>query len=223
MARILLVEDNEEYRNTLKKVLEDKDYEVHAVGDPISGIELVAINYYDLVISDLVMDIMNGIRFLTSIYKIQPNVHSIILTAEPDEQTELESLDINIDYYLSKDRSMSVILRYVEEVLSGVHDKNRGERLFSKVEDIAINTASHEVLKKGQRIELAKKEYQILEYFLKNKNVVISRDDFIQAIWQDSIDDIDERVIDVHIKRLREKLKVISIMSVRGFGYKWNE
>lgn len=222
MIRILLVEDHPEYLETLATLLKQKGYEVDAVLDPIQGIEYAATNFYDLIISDLHMKSMNGFRFFKTVHTIAPQAITIILTALPTDDAELQSFDFNVDYFLSKDKSSAVLLKYIEHALENKERISRN-RLESKKEQIMINLESREVLKANTTIKLAPKEYAILILLMSNKNRVVTRDEILETIWEDEIFDVDERVIDVHIRRLRKKLKLNSIISIRSQGYKWNE
>ena len=224
MKKILIVEDNESYRINLESVLRNEGYEVNSVDNPISGIEMFAKSTYDLVISDLIMKEFDGIRFLTTIKNIDPKVNTMILTGNPDDDTEISSIDIHVDFYLSKSRALPVIVKYVKRLAEERNISNVStDILVSKSEGISLSKKAHEVKKNGEKIDLTPKEYQILKLFLENKCITLSRQDIIDEIWGIPIEEIDERVIDLHIKHLRAKLKIISLITVRGYGYKWNE
>ncbi|MFV0395123.1 MAG: response regulator transcription factor [Coprobacillaceae bacterium] len=224
MKKILIVEDNESYRINLESVLRNEGYEVNSVDNPISGIEMFAKSTYDLVISDLIMKEFDGIRFLTTIKNIDPKVNTMILTGNPDDDTEISSIDIHVDFYLSKSRALPVIVKYVKRLAEERNISNVStDILVSKSEGISLSKKAHEVKKNGEKIDLTPKEYQILKLYLENKCITLSRQDIIDEIWGIPIEEIDERVIDLHIKHLRAKLKIISLITVRGYGYKWNE
>ena len=127
--------------------------------------------------------------------------------------------------YLSKDKSIHVLVKYAEELLYAVQDvSSAGEkRLISKEERIMVYLDSREVYKNGEPVEVTRKEYDLLVLFLENKGIALNRETISEKIWTTDIEDIDLRAIDGHIKRLRAKLKLFSIVSVRGYGYKWNE
>lgn len=222
--RILIVEDNESYRKELEATLLAEGYEVITADNPILGFEVFAKNQFNLVISDLVMKEFDGVRFLTTIKNIDPNVGTIILTGNPDDQTELSSLEIEIDFYISKDKRMDVILKYITIVLSKYSNlTSDADTLVSNAEGIRLSKKTYAVTKNGESIPLTPREFQILKLFLENKCVTLSREDIIAGVWGNPVEEIEERVIDLHIKNLRSKLKVISLITVRGYGYKWNE
>lgn len=223
--KILLVEDDASYRSTLKTIFENEGYEIDAVDNPISGIEFFANNRYDLVISDLKMELMNGVRFLTSIKNMDENIKTMIITACPDDETELMAVDQNVDKYISKDKSLVVILRHVQQLLGEYGSKtNKGDmKITSKSENIVIDLLSHEVRKNEEVVQLTPKEFMLLLLFLRNSGTVLSRDKIISEVWGTPLEEIDERVVDAHVKKLRAKLSTFSIVSIRGYGYKWNE
>ena len=225
MYRILLVEDNTEYAGSLIKALEMKKYELKYVESPIAALTEFAKYPYDLVISDYMMPGMNGIELLAALKDIKPEVKCIILTGFPQEEAELEALDLHVNRYLSKDKSIHVLVKYAEELLYEVQDVSSGgeKRLISKDERIMVDLDSREVYKNGELVEVTRKEYDLLVLFMENKGVALNRETISEKIWTTDIEDIDLRAIDGHIKRLRAKLKLFSIVSVRGYGYKWNE
>lgn len=225
MANILIVEDDVSYIETLKKVLEDNDYSVDYTNDPIQALEFVSTKPFDLILSDLHMNVVNGLRFAKSAKRIQPEIKIMILTGFPDEATEIEAIDSDIDAYLPKEKGMNIILKYVEQTLKKktVIDSERNKILVSQLEGIRLDKRKHEVYKEEERIELTPKEFNILELFLENKRVTLTRLEIIEKIWGSDLNEIDERSVDAHIKNLREKIRVHSIISVRGLGYKWNE
>lgn len=226
MYKILFVEDDLNYARALEKVFKQNQYDVVSVDTPVSAIAEVAKESYDLVVSDYMMPQMNGIKLITMLKEIDNNLKSILLTGFSEEEVELEALDINVDAFLCKDKSTTIIMKYVESLLekSGYAQQYGQQRLTSKEENLMIDNVKHEVFKNGELvIDITSKEYGMLVMFLENKGVALSREKIAEALWTTDIEEIDLRVIDGHIKRLRKKLRLFSIVSVRGYGYKWNE
>lgn len=221
----MLVEDDEMYAEKLKQAIVREGYEVSYFTTPIKAVADFTKNNYDLVISDFCMKDMDGVKLLTILKEINPCIRSIILTAFPEEEVEMEAIDINVDHYLSKDKSLTIMLKYIQyllkrEVSTGV---TASYRLSSSIEQITIDTKKRVVEKENEVVALTKKEYELLVLFLKNKGTALSREDIAEKLWSNDIENIDLRVIDGHIKRLRSKLSLFSISSVRGYGYKWSE
>lgn len=224
MNRILIVEDNEEYRNLLSMEIEKQGFTVDSTESPIKGLEYVAKFKYDAVISDLNLPHMSGVLFTEAVKNISPKTVCIILTGDPDEESEILSIDNSIDLYFEKTKTMSVIMKYINKLIREYSStEGREVILRSRAENIEINVNEHIVTKNDIPIELTPKEFEILKVFLKNKNKVISREDLIELAWNDVVEEVDPRLVDNHIKKLRDKIKSVSIMTVRGYGYRWNE
>lgn len=225
MYKILLVEDNQEYAATIKKALEKKQYDVLYVEDPIDAIKEFAKSAYDLVISDYLMSRMNGVELLTALKDIRPEIKSIILTGFPEEEVELDALELQVDRYLSKDKSIHLLVRYIEQILQQTEGAGQlgDTKLISKEDHLVINTLTREVFQNGQLVSVTRKEYDLLVLFLRNKGKSFDREEIARSVWTTDVEDFDLRAIDGHIRRMRRKLKLFSIVSLRGYGYKWNE
>lgn len=222
MSTILIVDDNVSYSERLKKILETAGYQIDISNDPVEGIVMVGQKKYDLIISDLMMDTIDGIKFLQTIKKFHPKMKTIILTGMPTVETELQALDIYVDQYLQKDVHVDLLLKYIETILER-ENQLKDVKFYSKVEHIECHVESRKVIQNGQEVALSRKEFDLLAYLLEHKNKVITREEFINAFWDVKYEFIDERVIDVHIKDIRRKLGIQSIVSIRGYGYKWVE
>ena len=225
MERILIVEDNLEYIEFLKKLLEANGYAVESATSSIAGIEFIAREKFDLLISDLNLKVLDGIALLTSARKIDPSIRTIILTANPSKNTELEALRLEADLYLEKDKGIDLILLYIKKLLDdkSYNVNQRQFELVSESENITLNVRDHEVRKDNESINLSPKEFELLKLFLENKSSVLTRYDIIKTVWASEKLLESTRIVDVHIQKLREKLNTFSIATVRGIGYKWNE
>lgn len=224
MERILIVEDDRDYADFLKSRLDNENYEVDVVYNSIEGIEKLAVNRYDMLISDLHLEKIGGVRVADTAKKIRPEMKTIILTAKPTEDSELESLHYNVDLYLEKSKSLKLILRYVRTLMdSKVLSNERVDYLYSEAEGIVIDNKNRTVMKHEKDYILTPIEYALLELFLKKKEKLLSREDIIAEIWGEESTEDEVRKVDVHIKNLRTKMAIFSIVTVRGSGYKWNE
>lgn len=223
MNKLLIVEDNDEYREFLVNEFEKGGYYVDEANSPIKGLEAVALTKYDAIITDLNLPVMNGIMFTESVMNISPNSVCIILTGDPDEYSEIQSIKNNIDLYIEKNKPISVIMSYVDDLIEKNQENVKSLVLYSNNEDIVMSVREHHVTKNGELLDLTPKEYEILKLFLSNKNKVLSREHIVEFAWQEPAESVDTRLVDAHVKKLRDKLKSISIMTVRGYGYRWNE
>ncbi|TLG73898.1 response regulator transcription factor [Culicoidibacter larvae] len=226
MKHILFVDDNQSYAIQMQEILSEAGYDVDIAFDSISAIEQFSKNSesYDLIISDRVMGNDDGIRFLSIIKNMDATLKTILLTAEPTPDSELEALNQYVDYYLTKDINRDVLLKYIERVLEQPLAIQNDERMLtSEIEQIQVFLKERKVLVGGVEIELRRKEFDLLALFLANKGVAFSREEILERLWDRNHESTDERVIDVHINTLRRKLQISSLISVRGFGYKWDE
>lgn len=223
MKKILFIEDNEEYRDLLKQVLEDEGYIVDAVNDALVALQYFTLNRYDLIITDLKMQTLDGLGFLKHIKKEEPFMKTMILTGFPSLESEMESLDILVDQYITKDTRMELILKYIETLLQ----KNNAFALKNqtytvKKEGIIVDVDAFCVTKNNKEIKFSPKEFAILCFLLSKKGRAISREEFLEKLWDTHYELLDGRVIDMHIKSIRRKLQTQSILSIRGYGYKWD-
>ena len=226
MVDILLVEDNAAYRKNLKAILVGEGYHVDDVPDAITGVEYMGQRKYNLVISDLMMDVMDGNRFLSFVKKVSPETKTIILTGQPTPKTEIDAIDNRVDKYLTKGVRMEVLLKYVTHLLE-VQKEQVGSRvqevLQSEAEELVLELKGRKAMHKGEEVKVTTKEFGILYMLLSEKGKAIKREEFIKELWDNRFEEVDERVIDVHIKLLRKKLMLSSINTIRGYGYKWDE
>lgn len=119
---------------------------------------------------------------------------------------------------------MEVIVKYIKVLLEKRKFRTPiNEEVTSREEGICITLNTHLVTKNNVEVSLTPREYQILKVFLENKGVTLSRQEIINVVWGNPVEEIDERTIDLHIKNIRSKLDIVSLITVRGYGYKWNE
>lgn len=224
MAKIILVEDQKEYREYLSQFLIKEGFNVSVASDAITGIELLAKNKYDLIITDQHLDVVDGVRLIGTAKEIHPDIKRMIITDESANASELAALRVNVDVYLEKNRSIDVILAYVNKLIK---KKKEVEKelvvLHSKEEELTMDLKSHTVVHHGNLIDLTPKEFEVLRIFLTKMNSVVSRDEMISIVWNEEVISDDSRVVDVHVQKLREKLQTRAIQTVRGKGYKWFE
>ncbi|MDE8226678.1 response regulator transcription factor [Erysipelothrix rhusiopathiae] len=224
MKKILFVEDDVEYSDFLKEKLEKVPYDVDCVYSGIDAMESLALNHYDLLLTDLELDVINGLRLVEASRKMSPGTRSVILTGKPSNSTELESLRLHTDLYIEKSKSLKVILQYIANILDReevpiTHIKF----LASSIENIMMDLRLRSVYKDNVEHHLTPTEFGLLEYFLSHKSELITREDLLRAVWAEEPTPENIRKVDVHLKNLRTKMNIFSIVTVRGCGYKWNE
>lgn len=217
--KILVVDDEERMQKLLKDFLKMKDYEVLLAGNGEEAIDLFfKEKSIALIILDVMMPKMDGWTALKTIRE-HSKVPVIMLTARSEENDELKGFDYGADEYISKPFSPKILVARVEALLrrSGVQKEE-----LLEVEGIVIDEAAHSVTVDGKPIELSFKEYELLQYFVENKGIALSREKILNNVWNYDYFG-DARTIDTHVKKLRAKLmdKGEYIKTVWGMGYKF--
>lgn len=217
--KILVVDDEERMQKLLKDFLKMKDYEVLLAGNGEEAIDLFfKEKSIALIILDVMMPKMDGWTALKTIRE-HSKVPVIMLTARSEENDELKGFDYGADEYISKPFSPKILVARVEALLrrSGVQKEE-----LLEVGGIVIDEAAHSVSVDGKPIELSFKEYELLQYFVENKGIALSREKILNNVWNYDYFG-DARTIDTHVKKLRAKLmdKGEYIKTVWGMGYKF--
>ena len=217
--KILVVDDEERMQKLLKDFLKMKDYEVLLAGNGEEAIDLFFTEKsIALIILDVMMPKMDGWTALKTIRE-HSKVPVIMLTARSEENDELKGFDYGADEYISKPFSPKILVARVEALLrrSGVQKEE-----LLEVGGIVIDEAAHSVTVDGKPIELSFKEYELLQYFVENKGIALSREKILNNVWNYDYFG-DARTIDTHVKKLRAKLmdKGEYIKTVWGMGYKF--
>ncbi len=217
--RILLVEDEKKLAAVIKKGLEENGYSVDMAHDGEEGLYM-AVNYpCDVIILDIMLPLMDGLKVLQNIRKKEITTPVLMLTAKDAIADKIEGLDRGADDYLTKPFDFSELLARVRAML-----RRSGEvkEATIRIADMEIDTARHEVKRGGRHLSLSSKEYALLEYLAYNRGHVVSRFDITEHIYNEDFD-LDSNVIDVYINFLRKKIdrdfdkKLIH--TVRGAGY----
>lgn len=221
MYRLLVVDDEQKIREVIREYAEFNGFEVTEAADGMSAIGLCKLNDYDLVIMDIMMPRLDGFSACKEIRKIK-NIPMIMLSARSEEYDKLFGFELGIDDYVVKPFSPKELMARINAVLArhaGPGEKTPDILEFS---GLSINLAGRTVTVDGRRIELTPKEYDLLFYMVKNKNIALSRDKLLSDIWGYDFFG-DDRTIDTHIKNLRNNLGPYRkhIVTLRGVGYKF--
>jgi DNA-binding response OmpR family regulator len=228
MATILIVEDERNLSNLIRRNLEEEGHSVFQVFDGPSALASVADQEPDLVILDVMLPGLDGLQVCRSLRQTSI-VPVLMLTARAEEIDRVLGLEVGADDYLTKPFSMRelkarvrAILRRVE-MMRAASGAPQDEAL--EVADLRLDAADHEATLKGQRLELTPKEFALLYLLLRHPGRVFSRAYLLDEIWGYSAEAYD-RTVDTHVYRLRQKLGVGSevarrIVAVRGVGYKF--
>lgn len=218
MKKILIIEDDKRIRRILQLELEHEGYMVCLAIDGKDGLKKYRAGNYDVILLDLMMPNISGEELCKEIRK-NSEIPIIILTAKDQILNKVELLDMGADDYMTKPFDIEELFARIRVVLR--NKKVYKVTNYQKYEDLELNLELKEFKKAGRIIPLTKTEYKLLDLFILNKELVISREKIIQEIWGYDFDG-DEKIVDVYINSLRKKIETIDkkyIQTIRGFGY----
>lgn len=223
MYRLLIVDDEQKIREVIREYAEFNGFEVSEAADGMSAIGLCKLNDYDLIIMDIMMPRLDGFSACKEIKKIK-NIPVIMLSARSEEYDKLFGFELGIDDYVVKPFSPKELMARINAVLARHAGPTDVQPDVLEFGGLVINLAGRTVTVDGMRIELTPKEYDLLFYMVKNKNIALSRDKLLSDIWGYDFFG-DDRTIDTHIKNLRNNLGPYRehIVTLRGVGYKFED
>lgn len=202
--KILLVEDEKKIAEALKKGLMEQQYHVETAFDGLIGKKLFETYSFDLVILDINLPGMNGYELCKEIRKRDERVPIVMLTALNATEDKIEGFDAGADDYIVKPFDFKELLVRIRALLKRIYQSGPTGNML-KVADLVMNLDSKEVTRSEKPISLTAKEFQLLEYLVRNKNRVVSRADIALNVWDIDFD-TKTNVIDVYVNFLRKKL-----------------
>ena len=215
MIKILIVDDEESIRELIKMNLELAGYECYEAEDGDKAIEMFNSVKPDLVLLDIMLPIKNGYE-LAPIF-VDKGVPVIFLSAKDATVDKVKGLKLGADDYITKPFESIELLARIESVL---RRSNKGSNEF-KYKNIVVNFDKREVLLDNTPVELTNKEFELLEIFIQNKNLALSREKLLELVWGYEFFG-DTRTIDMHIQKLRHKLNLEDdIVTVYKYGYRF--
>ncbi|HEY6262183.1 MAG TPA: response regulator transcription factor [Nitrospiraceae bacterium] len=221
--RILLVEDDLDLAQFIRKGLKEERYAVDFAADGDEGLQLALTNPYDLLILDIMLPKLDGLTLCRRV-RAKGNVTPVLLlTAQNTVEAKISGFDTGADQFLPKPFAFAELLARIRALL-----RRGGPQplVHLKAADLKLDQASRRVWRAGQEISLTNKEYALLEFLLRNKNRVLTRTAIIEHVWDISYDPM-TNIVDAHIRALRAKIdrdfSPMLITTVRGAGYMLEE
>jgi DNA-binding response OmpR family regulator len=216
---ILVIEDEAKVASFLKKGLQQSGYDIDLAVDGEEGHEKVLSHNYDLILLDLMLPKMSGLDLIPKIRESKPGIPIIALTAKSSVEDRVHGLNLGCDDYLTKPFSFAELLARIQvQVRRGDPSAN----LELRAADLVLNPLKRKVTRSGKPIDLSNKEFSLLEYLLKNKDQIVTRNMIVEQVWDASFDNF-TNVVDVYINYLRNKIdrdfEPRLIQTVRGVGY----
>lgn len=220
--KVLVVDDEEPILELLKYNLEKQGYEVKVASDGFTAVELAKRFHPDLVLLDIMMPKMDGVetcRQLRAIPELQ-NTFIVFLTARSEEYSEVAAFDVGADDYITKPIKPRALMSRISALFRRDSKKKTAATQIT-LGNLTIDRTSYTISVKGKETSLPKKEFELLFFLAQNPNKVFSRDDLLQNIWGSDVYVL-ARTVDVHIRKVREKIGDDYITTVKGVGYKFS-
>lgn len=220
--KILVVDDDQDIVEILRYNLSLNGYDVKSAVNGKEAIKKAKLFIPDIILLDVMMPVMDGIEACSKI-KIIPSLTNtiiIFLSARSEEFTQITAFDAGGDDYISKPVKPKILLKKIESILKRLKsDKNKN--LIIELDNITINKEEYKVVKDGKDIILPKKEFELFFLLALKPGKVFTRYEIMNKVWGSNVI-VGDRTIDVHIRKLREKLGDSYIKTVKGVGYKLN-
>lgn len=217
--RLLIVEDEKDLRNIVKKRLVKESYSVDACGDGLEAQDYIAMASYDAIILDIMLPGKDGLQILKELRMEGDTTPVLMLTARDGIEDRVKGLDLGADDYLIKPFSFEELLARIR-VITRRNAGTVSNRLV--VGSLTLDRDTRQVEREGKEIKLSSKEFMVLEYFMRNPGIVLSRNQIEQSVWDYDFEG-ESNVIDVYVRYLRKKIdegfEKKMIYTVRGAGY----
>jgi two-component system, OmpR family, alkaline phosphatase synthesis response regulator PhoP len=217
--KVLVVDDEPDIQEMLKYNLEKEGYEVETAANGKEAVEAARKFVPHLILMDIMMPKMDGIEACRQVRQISKlkDVFIIFLTSRSEEYSEIAAFDGGANDYITKPIKPRALMSRVSAIFRRDAVEQKDELVT--LGDLSIDKTSYTVLQKGKKIVLPKKEFELLYFLAKNPNIVYGREQLLRNIWGSEVFVV-PRTVDVHIRKVREKLGDDVIKTVKGIGYK---
>ncbi|OGB86948.1 DNA-binding response regulator [candidate division WOR-1 bacterium RIFCSPLOWO2_02_FULL_46_20] len=224
MSHLLIIEDEKDIVEAIEYNLKKENFKVSKAYDGSSGLRLAREKKPDLIILDLMLPLLDGFEVCKNLKKETKtaDIPIIMLTAKSSEVDKVLGLELGADDYMTKPFSMRELIARVRTILKRYGAKKAFALAALKFPDLEINWETHEVKVLGGTVELTAMEFKLLQYLAENEGRVFSRERLLDNVWGVEVA-IETRTVDVHMRRLREKLGKAGkhLKTLRGVGYKF--
>ncbi|MDR1567833.1 MAG: response regulator transcription factor [Streptococcaceae bacterium] len=230
MKKILIVDDEPSILTLLQYNFEKNNFLVTTATNGLDAFQLASKQDFDFLLLDLMLPEINGMEIIKKLREKGITTPAFILTAKEDEVEKIVGIESGADDYIFKPFSSREVIARVNAVLrranfSEVKEKELDEELILEVGAFKLNLTTNQLLLNAQLIELTKKEFELLYYFMKHVNHTVSREKLLDRVWSFDFDGT-TRIVDVHVSHLREKIEDDPkqpkyIITKHGFGYKF--
>ena len=220
--KILVVDDESDILELLKYNLSKEGYDVKTAGDGIKGVEIAKSFCPDLILLDIMMPKQDGVETCRQIREIPDlsNTFVIFLTARSEEYSEVAAFDMGADDYITKPIKPRALVSRINALFRRESKKSKESNTIT-IGDLVVDRTSYTVIIGEEKINLPKKEFELLYFLAQNPGKVFNRDELLQNIWGTDVYVL-ARTVDVHIRKVREKIGDGYIATVKGVGYKFD-
>jgi len=220
--KILLVDDEPDILEFIRYNLTKEGYKVYTAGTGKEALEIAKIEIPDLVVLDVMMPEMDGIETCRELREIPRLNHVIIafLSARSEDYSQIAGFDSGADDYITKPIKPRVLISRIKALLRRSKNPSKSNEGIVNLNGLIIDRERYMVIKDGKELTLPKKEFELLSLLASKPGKVFTRDEILDKIWGDLVV-VGDRTIDVHVRKLREKLGEDSFKTVKGVGYKF--
>lgn len=224
---VLVVEDDVAIRDMLSFTLKQASFDVDTVPDGEAGLDFLKNQQPDMILLDWMLPGIDGIEFIRRLRanEFLANIPVIMLTAKGESEDMVKGLGVGADDYINKPFSPPELMARIKAVLRRCAPADSDEAQKLQFNELVLDTKSHRVTVNDERIELGPTEFRLLHFFMKNPERAYGRSQLLDYVWGDTVY-IEERTVDVHIRRLRKALEPTGhddlVQTVRGVGYRFS-
>ncbi len=219
--KILIVDDEKDVLEFLSYNLKKEGYRTYTASTGEQALELSKENTFHLIILDVMMPKMDGIETCTELRKLAHLKNTIIvfLTARGEDYSQIAGFEAGADDYITKPIKPKVLISRIKALLRRYKEEDKADNLI-QFKDFAIDKEKYVIIKQGKIISLPKKEFELLLLLTSKPNKVFSREEIFANVWGNNVI-VGDRTIDVHVRKIREKIGIDNIKTVKGVGYKY--
>ena len=218
--KILIVDDEKDILEFLSYNLQKEGFEIFTASNGSTALKIAKKEVPNLIILDVMMPEMDGIETCEKIREIEALDSTLILflTARSEEYSELAGFSAGADDYVTKPIKPKLLISRVNALLR--RSQSKKEQSYIEIEELKIDKDKHLLLHKGKVVDLARKEFSLLYYLMTIPAKVFTREEIISNVWENTF--VGDRTIDVHIRKIREKIGDKYIKTIKGVGYKFD-